>query len=240
MSLLSISSDAKTIKGEKHGYLTGIMYLAPAMVSGRELCPNRSPGCTESCLFTAGRGRMPQVMNARINRTKRFHGDRQAFMLSLAYEIEGLCDQARQRGMTPLVRLNGTSDIPWENVRGGAPGSSIMEWFPEVQFYDYTKSAQRMHKFITTDVYWPLNYHLTFSRSERNEPECARILAEGGNVAVVFADAYLPRSWAGAPVIDGDRSDVRIREGRGLVIGLRAKGRARKDTTGFVVRKKVA
>jgi hypothetical protein len=252
MALLSISNDAKTIKGQKRGYLTGILYLAPHKLSGRNLCPNASPGCIATCLNTAGRGAFNSVQRARIAKTHRFTAYTENFMRELYNNIGALRRKAARKRMTPLVRLNGTSDIPWENVKFDAIGcgpnamikltGNMMEYFPDIQFYDYTKSPNRMYKFLRGEL--PKNYHLTFSRSECNNTISQQILSDGGNVAVVFStkrgDA-LPEFWNGFMTVDGDIDDVRHTDqgipfqNTGLVIGLRAKGKARHDKTGFVV-----
>lgn len=243
MSLLSVSTDAKTVKGEKQGYLTGILYLAPASIAGvGNLCPNATAGCMAACLYTAGRGVFSNVQAARIAKTKRFHADRDGFMAQLVRDIAALVSKASRACMAPVVRLNGTSDLPWENI-GDTFGWNVMRKFPTVQFYDYTKSARRMFA-ATHDSDWPSNYHLTFSRSECNDRAAERILADGGNVAVVFGTRKgerLPGEWHGYRVIDGDVSDLRFLDAAprgtgaiGYVIGLRAKGKARKDSSGFV------
>jgi hypothetical protein len=245
MSLLSISADAKTIKGEKQGYLTGILYLAPASIAGvGNLCPNSSPGCRDACLYTSGRGAFPAVMKARIAKTQRFHKDRAAFMAELVSDVAALIRKAKRAGLIPVVRLNGTSDLPWENIPldGCARGQyarNLMDAFPDVQFYDYTKSYRRAEQHATRSL--PANYHLTFSRSECNDRDVRRVLESGGNVAVVFSTRKgdpLPETWNGAPVVNGDESDLRFLDGYhegGIVVGLYAKGRARKDASGFVV-----
>lgn len=243
--MLSIGKDAKTVKGQTRGYLTGILYLAPYTVAGvGNFCPDSTPGCRDGCLFTAGRGVMAPVMAGRIKKTLRFKNDRPMFLQDVGTSIVGLVRKAEREGMTPLVRLNGTSDIPWENIRVNLAGQNFMEAFPSVQFYDYTKSPARMRAFLAGKL--PKNYHLTFSRSECNDAVAARILADGGNVAVVFdtpkgqplpAKHCLAGTLGYFPVIDGDTDDVRTEDSRGVIIGLRAKGKARKDSTGFVVRK---
>lgn len=253
MSLLSVNADAKTIKGTKRGYLTGVLYLAPHKLSGRNLCPNASPGCIATCLNTAGRGAFNSVQQARIAKTQRFTNNRVAFLYQLVKDIKSLDVKAKRNNMIPLVRLNGTSDIPWENVSYHDPAiktcpCNIMQTFPSIQFYDYTKSARRMILFLGGKL--PRNYHLTFSRSECNDYDAMQVLGYGGNVAVVFSTkkgAKLPKTWNNFKVIDGDRDDIRHRDNahsangassiraRGVVIGLRAKGKARKDTSGFVV-----
>jgi len=247
MGLLSVSTDAKTVKGEKQGYLTGILYLAPHTIAGvGNLCPNATAGCMAACLYTAGRGVFNNVQSARIAKTKRFHADRSAFMAELVKDIAALVRKAKRAGMTPVVRLNGTSDLPWENITVPmAPPAahsprSIMAMFPDVQFYDYTKSVRRARAHARGEM--PANYHLTFSRSECNTNDCLSVLASGGNVAVVFGTRKgerLPIRWNNFTVLDGDSSDLRFRDTSkgvyGYVVGLRAKGPARKDRSGFVV-----
>lgn len=225
--LSKTGSNAKTIKSDKGGeYLTAIMYLAPAKVSGKEVCPARSPGCSAGCLYTAGRAEVfPSIMKSRVRKTKLFHNDRTAFLARLHKDIGSHVRKCEKLGVKPTVRLNGTSDIPWEIV---AP--SVFTAFPDVQFYDYTKIETRMG----TTWKKPLNYHLTFSRSEKNEDACRRVLAQGGNVAAVFRNG-MPDSYMGKPVYSGDKHDLRFTDPEGRVIGLVAKGRARKDKTGFVV-----
>lgn len=239
--LLSVSADAKTVRGELAGYVTGILYMMPAETGGiGNLCPHSSAGCRGCCLVTAGRGIMSNVQAGRQRKTDEFKKDRAGFMLTLQKDVAALQRRAQRRGQIPTVRPNGTADLPWENIKG-ADGRTIVETFPTVQFYDYTKSSRRMRAFLRGDM--PANYHLTFSRSECNVPDALAILRDGGNVSVVFETKKgraLPSSWNGFPVIDGDTSDLRFRDGSGVVIGLRAKGKAKKDDTGFVVRRAMA
>ena len=224
MKLLGIDTNAKTVKGEKLGYMTGILYLAPSDLSTYQVCAKASTGCREACLYTAGRGAMSNVKKARIAKTRYFFEDRHAFMAQLVVEIKALIKKARKAGMIPVVRLNGTSDIPWERVRVG-DYPNIMAMFPEIQFYDYTKRANRK------DI--PSNYHLTFSLAEDNDADAERALAFGLNVAAVFKGG-LPETFMGAPVVDGDETDLRFLDGEGVVVGLKAKGKAKRDTSGFV------
>ena len=226
MKLLT-TQNYKTTKGEKLGYLTGILYLAPAKISGYEVCPKRSEGCTKACLYTAGMGAFSNVQIARINKTKLFFEDRDTFMDQLRKDIKSLIKKAKKLNMIPAVRLNGTSDIEWTRF-------TLMNEFPEIQFYDYTKVLNRLTKEL------PKNYHITFSKNEANDADCTSALKLGVNVAVVFntkRGEALPESWNGFPVADGDDTDLRFLDPKGgYVIGLRAKGQARKDTTGFVVK----
>lgn len=226
LQLLSVGSDAKTVKGEAYGYLTAILYLAPARQAGRgEVCPHRSEGCTLSCLYTAGRGKMGNVKSARIRKTQLFFDRFSAFKEALIADITAFVAYCTKQGKTPCVRLNGTSDISWERL-------GVFTQFPSVQFYDYTKSPIRALQFAKGVL--PTNYHLTFSRSECNEAQAVDVLANGGNVAVVFS-SVLPKLWNGFPVVDGDKSDLRFLDSRNVVVGLKAKGEAKKDKSGFVV-----
>ena len=224
MKLLGYSN-AKTVKGEKLNVLTGILYLAPARISGREVCPMRSAGCTAACLYTAGMGGFSNVQEARITKTKMFFEQRDEFLKLLRKELKAHSAKAKKLKMIPAVRLNGTSDIEWTRF-------GLMKEFPEIRFYDYTKVLKNLKDDVP-------NYNITFSKSETNDAECQVALAKGFNVAVVFDTKKgkdLPVKWKGWDVIDGDETDVRFLDARGSIIGLRAKGSAKKDTSGFVVK----
>lgn len=227
MKLLSVSSDAKTIKGEKQGYLTGILYLAPASTSGINVCAMATEGCKNGCLSKAGRAAIfPAIEKARIRKTRELFANRNAFLLQLEKDIKALVRKASREDLIPCVRLNGTSDLPWLALE-------LADWFPEVQFYDYTKLPQAWTRTRS-------NYHLTFSHSESNETECVNALSHGLSVAVVFdtrKGRELPDTWHGFKVIDGDVSDLRFLDTPASVIGLRAKGKIAKHdcTSGFVV-----
>lgn len=233
--LLTVSNP-KTEKGEKHGYLTAALHLAPAMVSGRNVCPHATAGCAAACLNTAGRGGLPQQQTARIRRTRFWARDRVGFMATLVGELERHERRAHARGMTPVARLNALSDLPWERFpvkRGGEESPHIFAAFPGITFYDYTKWP--VHKRpLVEDI---PNYSLTFSLAEDNDANAAAALAAGVNVAVVFAGELPERFSVGgvqAPVIDGDSNDLRFTDPRGHIVGLSAKGRAKRDRSGFV------
>lgn len=226
--LLNIDSNAKTVKGQARNFMTGILYLAPSDESGAiNVCPNASDGCRAACLYTAGRGRMQNVKDARIAKTMRFKNDRPAFIAQLKEEIAFLVRKAKKRGFVPAVRLNGTSDLPWENL-------GIMEAFPDVQFYDYTKSFKRMMP--DSKASQTPNYHLTFSRSESNHAQAELVARMGKNVAVVFDSKKFPAEYLGLPVINGDADDLRFLDPNGSVVALYAKGDGKKDESGFVVK----
>ena len=228
-ALLSVGSDAKTVKGETLGFLTGILYLAPANTTKWNTCSMaKTAKCDVACLYKAGRGAMNSVQTARINKTIWFFEDRQSFMQQLVVDIDKLFFKAKRMGLTPLVRLNGTSDIQWESIPINGY-KNIFEAFPDVQFYDYTKIANR------TDL--PANYDLTFSYSgvEGFQPFVQKALLNNMRMAVVFRkEQDIPATFMGIPVVSGDKSDVRHLDDK-VIVGLYAKGKAKLDTTGFVV-----
>lgn len=229
-NLLSISADAKTIKGETIGYLTGILYLAPAKTTKYNTCSMAEKAqCDKACLYSAGRGAFNNVQQSRIDKTLYFYEDRENFMLQLAANIKALIKKAQSKGLKPLVRLNGTSDIRWENIPF-EDHANIMHAFPNVQFYDYTKDVNRK------DL--PANYDLTFSYSgvDTFAPYVEKAQSKGMRMAVVFRkESSIPTTFKGILVVSGDKSDVRHLDDQGVIVGLYAKGKAKNDTTGFVV-----
>ena len=229
-----LSKNPKVEKGEKAGYLTYILHLAPADLSGYQVCPMAElAGCKLGCLNTAGRGGIIKtgentniIQQARIRRTVMFFEERKRFMGLLVADIQNAIKQAGKLNMRLAIRLNGTSDLPWEKMRVGAY-RNLMDLFPDVIFYDYTKIEGR-----TT----PKNYHLTYSWGAGNQEHAKREMARGRNVAVVFRDRdTMPKSFLDVPVIDGDDTDLRFTDPNGVIVGLYAKGKAKKDTSGFVV-----
>ena len=231
---LLTTGNPKIEKGAKLGYLTHILHLAPSRLSGFNTCPMATAGCAAGCLNTAGRGGMFRkgettnaIQTARIRKTVAFFEDRVAFMNKLVKEITSAIKRAEKLELTPVFRLNGTSDIRWENVPvtvGAKYFDNIMLAFPSVQFYDYTKIANRR------DL--PANYHLTFSLAESNDAQAVKALENGLNVAAVFRT--LPATFMGRKVVNGDDTDLRFLDEKNVIVGLKAKGRAKKDTTGFV------
>ena len=230
MTLLT-TSNTKILKSREYGYYTVGLHLAPADLSGHEVCRGRSPGCTESCLNTAGRGAISSVQRSRVEKTKLLFEWQEKFLGMLANEIMAAKRAAACKGLQLAVRLNLTSDLSWESMRLGT--FSLMGLYPEVQFYDYTKIPRRMRRFIAGD--FPANYHLTFSVSENHLSTALDVAAKGGNIAAVFSGKSLPSVWHGIRVIDADQHDLRFLDPRPCVAGLLAKGKARKDTTGFVI-----
>jgi hypothetical protein len=228
----------KTLKGDKLGYLTYILHLSPAESSGYQVCPMATKGCINGCLNTAGRGGIFKkgettniIQQARIRKTRYFFEHRGDFMQQLHKEITNAVKYARAKGLIPVFRLNGTSDIAWEKIRVGSNTDkrvyrNIFNAFPDIQFYDYSKILGRK---------LPLNYHLTFSKAESNYGNVMQAIKQGLNIAVVFSSKILPNTYLGLKVVNGDESDLRFLDRAKSIVGLYAKGKAKRDTSGFVV-----
>ena len=233
---------AKAIKARGYGYLNAIHYMAPADMAGvGNLCPKATASCRALCLgWYSGQASMVtndadlnSVRASRIEKARRFMTDRAAYMRDVVRAIELAQKKARRMRKRLCVRMNGSTDIAWEGIaceRDGKTFRNLMEAFPRVQFVDYTKIARRFERDL------PSNYHLTLSRTERNDADVVRIVASGtGNAAVVFES--VPSTWQGLPVIDGDAHDLRHLDPHGVIVGLSPKGaKAKRDTSGFVVR----
>jgi hypothetical protein len=239
MKLLS-TGNPKVLKGIKQGYNTYILHLAPAKLSGHEVCPKRTVGCTDSCLNTAGRGGMFKrgevtnvIQQARIRKTKLFFADRDAFMLQLVKDIELGIKQSHKKNLKPVFRLNGTSDLSWEKYSftiDGVTYPNIFKYFQGVQFYDYTKVLGRKVNGIS-------NYHLTFSAADGNDGDVTKAISQGYNIATVFGikkTVPMPELYLNRVVWNGDESDLRFLDPKNVIVGLYAKGKAKKDTSGFV------
>ena len=223
--LLNIDNNAKTVKGQKNGYKTAILYLAPAEQSGFNVCPMASQGCKKACLYTAGHGRFNNVQQGRINKTRWFIQERETFLFQLEKEIIKHIKNSEKNGFIPCVRLNGTSDIAWENF-------GIIQKFSMVQFYDYTKVYKRALKFVRGEL--PRNYHITYSLNEDNHAHAFEVLRNGGNISAVFRKE-IPKKYNGFRVIDADETDLRFTDPLNVICGLKAKGLARTDYSGFVL-----
>jgi len=239
MKLLSVGNP-KVLKGIKQGYNTYILHLAPANLSGYETCPKRTAGCTSACLNTAGRGGMFKkgettntIQKARIRKAKMFFENRAEFMADLVKDIELAIKQSEKKGLIPVFRLNGTSDLSFEKyevIRNGKLYRNIFSAFPDNTFYDYTKILGRKIANIP-------NYSLTFSAADGNDNDVAKAITQGYNIATVFGikkTLPMPDSYLGLPVFNGDESDLRFLDPKQVIVGLYAKGKAKKDETGFV------
>ena len=223
LHLLSVGSDAKTRKSnEKYpNTITAIQYLAPSLNSGYETCAGKSEGCSAACLFTAGRGAMNSVQQARIRKTKLFFEDNEKYINYLEEDLSLLDKYGKDNNMSVYVRLNGTSDLDFISL-------NIFDKYNDLKFYDYTKIKERLHLDL------PDNYRLTYSKDERTTEEEVLEIINLANVAVVFDN--IPETYLGLPVFEGDLTDLRYEDPLKHIIGLKAKGRAKQNFSGFVVR----
>ena len=269
MKLLNIDANPKTVKGQARGYMTAILYLSPyTLAGGPNICPTAEiAGCWRTCLNVAGHGGIPvngytnfgsgvahlvpdnAVQRARLARTRLYHESRAVFIAQLLEEIHAFTRKAERKGLTPCVRLNGTSDILWER-EPDRDGFTLFSNFPRVQFYDYTKLPQRL-----TRGYLPPNYHLSVSwsgKSARYQHAAEGIARATGAPLVVVAHAgfdkagkLLESAWnrlgqiqarAGClEIINGDAHDLRFTDPRHSLVVLKAKGLARRESNGFVL-----
>ena len=232
MFKLLSTANPKIQKGTERGYLSFILHLAPSTLSGHNTCPKATRGCIAACLNTAGRGGMFKrgettnvIQKARIRKTNYFYDDRAGFMFDLMQDIKKGIRLANKLGLTPVFRLNGTSDLSWEKYEM-TEGKNVFDVFAGIQFYDYTKVLGRKVKHIE-------NYHLTFSKADGNDSDVAEALLQGMSVVAVY-----DKIPAGVP--SADETDLRFLDPKGIMLGLKAKGRAKKDYSGFVIRLKEA
>lgn len=242
----------KAVPGRRRPILSAAFHLSPADSSGYEVCGGRSIACTAGCLSWTGRGGIGverdtaghvvkgnSVTAARARRTLQLFDDPEGTVEALTRDLTTLARRAADVGADPAARLNATSDLDWTSIVG-KDGTTLLDRFPNLQFYDYTKVRERYTAFLAGDL--PPNYHVTYSRSETLASQifAMNALRAGGSVAVVFdtpKGAPLPKSWNGHKVIDGRTHDYRFLDPRGVVVGLSALGRdAKADGRGFVVR----
>ena len=233
MKLLTVNGNPKLVKGDKLSdkYLSAIMHLSPI---NTRICPYQDIAkCKEACLNTAGRGGIFKkgestntIQEARKRKTDLFLNDRNTFMELLVKDIQAFVRKCERLSKKPCIRLNGTSDIQWELIPVDNY-ANIFDMFSDVQFYDYTKIPTRKVSSIK-------NYHLTWSYSEANDKYARLFEQVPYNKAVVFHGG-LPRLFKGIKVIDGDTTDMRFLDKQNRVVGLKAKGLAKKDTSGFVI-----
>lgn len=240
MSKLLTSNNAKTKKGEKKGYKTFLLYMAPHTQNskGVNLCSHASKGCASACLFGSGFGGMfSKVEQGRRNKSEFYLSDRIGFLDQLVKEISFLEKKHSKLDETLCIRLNGTSDIAFEK-QVTSNGKTIFDTFPDIQFYDYTKNWTRFNKPL------PANYHLTFSKSEDNTDKAFELLGQGVNVAMVFDE--LPDTYQGYKVVNGDENDLRFLDENNVIVGLKYKMLTKKNadnesafTSGFAIQTKV-
>lgn len=224
------NTNAKTVKNESETY---ILYLSPYNLNdtGKNVCPFASKGCAEACLNSAGRGKFSNVQLARKRKTNLFFNDPHEFFRLLIDDLAKINKKAVKENKLIYVRLNGTSDLDFDRLMMRHFGIGFTS-FGSLRFYDYTKDKNKALKNVSyaNDI-----YRVTYSRSEKDSDLDIKVLLSAGvNVAAVFANG-LPDTYLGYPVIDGDLTDLRFNDQAGIVVGLKAKGKAKKDCSGFVI-----
>jgi hypothetical protein len=224
------NTNAKTSKNSLETY---ILYLAPHTLNskGINLCPWASNGCTFNCLYTSGMGVFSNVQKARIEKSDLFVNDKIAFLNKLFKELEKINKKAIKENKQIAIRLNGTSDIDFVALFSHKLNKSVLDLFPNLVFYDYTKNIQKIEKYQNEN-----RYHLTFSRSEDTKNEdILKALNFNANVAIVFSSNNLPDFYLNTRVLNGDDSDIVMVYNKSKILGLKAKGKAKKDKSGFVI-----
>jgi len=223
------STNSKTAKNSLETY---ILYLSPEKQNskGVNLCPKASKGCAAACLYTAGRGKFTNVKASRINKSEYYISDKKIFINQLSKELVKIAAKSIKQNKKIAIRLNGTSDQDFISIIKKYNNLDLLndKQFKNLVFYDYTAILGKIKKYINT------NYKLTLSRKEDNESDILQALKLGGNVAAVFRDE-LPTTYKGFNVVNGDESDLVMLEAKNCILGLKAKGDAKKDKSGFVI-----
>lgn len=227
-----LTPQAANMKTDKNVLPTWSLSLAPGNLSGHEVCPHRTAGCTAACVAKSGNATVfPRVMQARIRKTQYFFKNRAEFIARLIAELKKADAQCKRDGTLGLVRLNTFSDIAWECIID-------LGSFENLRFYDYTKSVKRAMQSAQNDVRFmrpdgTKAYRLCYSANENsNDKDIHAILDAGGTVAVVFGDIKynahtkgpMHPTYKGYPTIDGDLTDDRYNDAGGHIVGLRLKG----------------
>jgi hypothetical protein len=227
-----LSKGSTNAKTAKNNIKTFILYLAPHNLNykGITLCKDATKGCIDSCLNTSGRGAFSNVQLSRINKANYFVSDKKVFLAQLLKEIKKEIKKASDKNEKIAFRLNGTSDIDFLYLLDKHFDFNVdLLDTDKVFFYDYTKSLPRAKRYQNYK-----NYTLTFSKSETNQKEVNEALNLGINVAAVFG-SDLPKTYKGVKVINGDKSDLEMLKFKSIILGLKAKGKAKKDNSGFVI-----
>ena len=227
-----LSKGSTNSKTEKNSLETYILYLSPHTQNSKKIniCPKASKGCAAACLFSAGRGKFSNVIASRTNKTEYYLTDKKVFINQLSKELIKIAAKSIKQNKKIAIRLNGTSDQDFISIIKKYNNLDLLnsDQFKNLVFYDYTAILGKIKKYINT------SYSLTLSRKEDNENEILQALKLGGNVAAVFRDD-LPTTYKGFTVVNGDTSDLEMIYNKNVILGLKAKGDAKKDTSGFVI-----
>ena len=227
-----LSKGSTNTKTAKNNIDTYILYLAPHTQNSKKIniCPKASKGCAAACLFSAGRGKFSNVIASRTNKTEYYLSDKKTFINQLSKELLKIAAKSIKQNKKIAIRLNGTSDLDFISIIKKYNNLDLLndDQFKNLVFYDYTAILGKIKKYINT------SYSLTLSRKEDNESDILEALKLGGNIAAVFS-GDLPTKYKGFNVVDGDTSDLVMLEAKNCILGLKAKGDAKKDKSGFVI-----
>ena len=227
-----LSKGSTNTKTAKNSIETYILYLSPHTQNSKKIniCPRASKGCAAACLFSAGRGKFSNVIASRTNKTEYYLSDKKVFINQLSKELIKIANKSIKQNKKIAIRLNGTSDQDFIALIKKYNNLDLLnsDQFKNLVFYDYTAILGKIKKYINT------SYSLTLSRKEDNETEILEALKVGGNVAAVFK-GDLPTTYKGYNVVNGDSSDLEMIYNKNVILGLKAKGDAKRDTTGFVI-----
>jgi len=230
-----VNNGSKHYKAFKYGELVYTIYLSPGNMSGYEVCAGRTAECTALCLNESGHNRMDAKRNhinrSRIGKTQMFFENHEFFSRWVIRDINAGIAKAKKMGFKFSVRINNTSDISPEliYIKENGIKKNILELFPDIQFYDYTKVQGRLRLMNKYD-----NYDLTYSYNGSNMETCMQLLKSGIKVAMVFEK--VPTEFNGFKVINGDLYDMRYKDEPGTIIGLKFKKvRSKPDATNTFV-----
>jgi hypothetical protein len=221
----NVNHSRKMAKGKTFDVMTYSVYLASSDSSGYNVCPMANVFCKNACLNYSGHGRYNRTQKARIRKTRLFFENRDLFMKILFHEIAYFKKRAAKKGLSFAVRFNATSDINLKQLK--LDGLNVLEQFPDIQFYDYTKVYKYL--FLANEYE---NLDMTFSYSGENWNECENALQNGFRVSAIF-EKELPETFKGYPVIDGDQYDMRYFDPNDVIVGLRVKKVSSKELNQF-------
>ncbi len=227
--LFNRDNNAKTVKGLKLGTSTLVMYLLPSNLSGYQVCAAEVLAqCGGPCLNTAGRGAMSSVQMSRLRKTLMFFQYRAEFLDMIQTEVRAHVKYCAKHEYEAACRPNGTSDIRWELYMW----DFMVEMHKQgVQWYDYTKLANRL---VPDESVYDLTFSYSGVDTYKKSVDTARAL--GMRMAVVWRyQTSIPKTFMGMDVVSGDDDDLTYLSPRGVVRALYAKGKAVRDTSGFVL-----
>lgn len=223
------------------------------------LCKKATNGCSISCIYHQGILKNSdfskhKIKQARIKRTLRFLTQREDFFAQIIKEIKALVRKCTRKNAIAAIQLNGTSDILWEKEKftyEEKEYKNLMELFPEISFFDYTK-----YDILKSRKKLPKNYYLTYSRAGKHKGvlvdpwESLQVILDNKiDIAVIFSKEMKNhvlenRSYNDYKIIDGDLYNCRTydriqrEDERGLIIAIEAAAKTDINSSCFVIQTK--